>query len=214
MPSSTELQAAPASSALRVVPRQARGRAKVARVLEAADRIVASEGAEAITTVRVAAEAGVSIGSLYRYLPHREAIIDSLAQHYLALLEERMDQLVEQASLLADDLDFVDTGVDAFADFYRRHPGFRALWFSRHLTEQTRELDRTHKLAMAHRLRALLVASGLGRNDKATLRISQTVQLTADALIQEAFRTDPRGDRALLQQLKILLRSYLDAVAG
>ncbi|WP_203336758.1 TetR/AcrR family transcriptional regulator [Nocardioides limicola] len=199
-------------SNLRVVPQQARGRDKVARLLAAADRVMAAEGVEAITTVRIAAESGVSVGSLYRYLPNRDAIIESLARHYLTLLEQRMDEV--GLELAGTSGDVVGLSIDAFADFYRDHPGFRALWFSRHLTEETREQDRAHKLAMAHRIRGLLVERGIGRHDESTLRFAQTIQLTADALIQEAFRMDPRGDAVLLAHLKTMVRSYLLEMAA
>ena len=197
--------------ALRVMPRQARGKDKLARVLLAADRIMAAEGVEAVTTVRVAAESGVSVGSLYRYLPNREAILESLAQHYLGLLEAQMDLLLE-APPSADIHAAVGVSIDAFAEFYRSHPGFRALWFSRHLTEETRSLDRAHKSEMANRIRDLLIAHGAGRANKQTLRISQTIQLATDAVIQEAFRVNPRGDKVLLDQLKTMISSYLDSI--
>jgi AcrR family transcriptional regulator len=198
---------------LRVVPQQARGKEKIARVLAAADRIMATEGADAITMIRIAAESGVSVGSLYRYLPNRETVIESLARHYLGLLEQEMDGMIERVKLdPADDL--VDAGVEIFAEFYRSHPGFRALWFSRHLTEETRELDRAHKSVMAYRLRDLLVANDIGRSDEATLQIGQSIQLTTDAIMQEAFRTDSFGDPGLLGQLKVMIRSYLATIAS
>lgn len=193
------------------MPQQARGKDKLARMLAAADRIMATEGVEAMTTARVAAESGVSVGSLYRYLPNREAIIESLAQHYLGLLEEQMNLLLS-APPPANIHESVGFSIDAFAEFYRSHPGFRALWFSRHLTEETRSLDRAHKSVMANRIRDLLIAHGAGRANKKTLRISQTIQLATDAVIQEAFRVDPHGDKALLDQLKTMISGYLDSV--
>lgn len=200
-------------AALRVVPQQARGKDKIARLLTAADRIMAAEGADAITTIRVAAEAGVSVGSLYRYLPNREAIIESLARHYLGQLEQLMDALGEVVRREPVE-DLVGMSVDAFADFYRSHPGFRALWFSRHLTEETRALDRAHKAAMAQRIREVLVLQGFLRaDDDAAAAISQTVQLTTDVMIQEAFRVDPDGDHALLEQTKIMVRGYVASFA-
>lgn len=208
------LATAPSPGAsLRVVPQQARGKDKVARVLAAADRIMATEGAEAITTVRIAAEAGVSVGSLYRYLPNREAIIESLARQYLGLLEQEMDSLIERVRTHPED-DLVDAGVETFANFYRSHPGFRALWFSRHLSEETRMLDRAHKSVMAHRIRELLVSQDIGRSDEATLQIGRSIQLATDAIIQEAFRTSSSGDPGLLAQLKAMIRSYLATIAA
>lgn len=59
----------------RKVPRQARSAQLVEAVLEAAARVLAREGARRFTTVRVAEEAGVSVGSLYQYFPNKEALL-------------------------------------------------------------------------------------------------------------------------------------------
>lgn len=56
-------------------PVQARSARLVADILEAAARVLAREGARRFTTVRVAEEAGVSIGSLYQYFPSKEALL-------------------------------------------------------------------------------------------------------------------------------------------
>src|SRR5919202_2147736 len=82
---------------LRRVPRQARSRARLQRMLDAADELLASEGAEALTTTRVAEAAGVSVGSLYQYLPDKEAIVEALAGRYLAEFEALMEELAAQA---------------------------------------------------------------------------------------------------------------------
>jgi AcrR family transcriptional regulator len=199
---------------LRTMPVQARGRDKLARMLEVADRLIATEGADAITTTRIAGEAGISVGSVYRYLPNRGAIIEALAQHYLGRLEAEMDALVATLRDVAADRDVVGPAVDAFADFYRAHPGFRALWFGRHMTAEALELDRAHKRRMAERIRDLLVVRGLGGHDRRTLRVSQVIQLSTDAVMQEAFRTSPNGDKALLEQLKAMVRGYLAQLGG
>ena len=49
---------------LRRVPRQARSRERLARMLDAAEELLVAEGPGALTTTRVAATAGVSVGSL------------------------------------------------------------------------------------------------------------------------------------------------------
>ncbi|MFT3765124.1 MAG: TetR family transcriptional regulator [Minicystis sp.] len=56
-------------------PKQARSERLVADILEAAVRVLAREGARRFTTVRVAEEAGVSVGSLYQYFPNKEALL-------------------------------------------------------------------------------------------------------------------------------------------
>jgi len=196
------------ASTLRIVPRQARGRAKVERMLEAAEQLAASEGVDAVTTSRVAERAGVSIGSVYRYLPNREALIEALAARFLRVLEAQMDDLVALAGRTTVD-DPVGLAIDVFADFYRAHPGFRALWLDRPLTEPLRRLDRHHKRVMAVGIRRALVAAGIWSPAQASDAVALAVQLAADAAIQEAFRTDPGGDRALLDAAASLLRRAL-----
>jgi AcrR family transcriptional regulator len=56
-------------------PKQARSAELVAAILEAAVQVLAKEGAQRFTTVRVAEKAGVSVGSLYQYFPNKAAIL-------------------------------------------------------------------------------------------------------------------------------------------
>ncbi|MBD1546565.1 TetR/AcrR family transcriptional regulator [Roseibium aggregatum] len=56
-------------------PRQKRSQETCAIILEAAARILESDGLGGLTTNRVAEIAGVSVGSLYQYFPSKEAIL-------------------------------------------------------------------------------------------------------------------------------------------
>ncbi|WP_109466223.1 TetR/AcrR family transcriptional regulator [Albibacillus kandeliae] len=70
--------------------RQARSRATQEAILEATARILESEGRDALTTNGIARRAGVSIGSLYQYYPHKEAILATLMRIKRAELLELM----------------------------------------------------------------------------------------------------------------------------
>lgn len=196
-------------SGLRRLPRQARARQKLAAVLATADRLLVAEGPEALTTTRVAAEAGISVGALYRYLPDRDAIIDMLAEQYLTRLEALMDSLVDRASHETWP-DPVALLVDAFAELYGSESGFRALWFGRHLTERTREADRKHKFVMAAGAHRVLVAQCVLPDDGEAKAACYTAFLAADAVIQEVFREYPDGDSDLLRHLKTMLHAYVE----
>jgi AcrR family transcriptional regulator len=166
-----------------------------------------------LSTTRVAEQAGVSVGSLYQYLPDKGAIIESLAGRYLAEFETLMSDFVEQARAGSGDWsDPAGVLVDAFAQRYRQRPGYRALWFGRELTEELRAADRDNKLALAEGVRQIMLELGLVRDDAYLSVVSRSGVLVADSLLQEAFRTDPNGDAGLIEEAKRILRLYLAEV--
>ena len=73
-------------------PRQARSAQLVDDILEAAVRVLARGGAARFTTVRVAREAGVSVGSLYQYFPNKESVLYRL----------QLDEWKETGAVLAE----------------------------------------------------------------------------------------------------------------
>lgn len=73
-------------------PLQARSAVTVAAIGEAAIEVLLAEGIERTTTTRVAARAGVSVGSLYQYFPDKHSLLAAvLAQHltHVAIAVER-----------------------------------------------------------------------------------------------------------------------------
>jgi AcrR family transcriptional regulator len=192
---------------LRRVPQQARSRALIQRVLDAAEDLLAREGAEALTTTRIAAAADIAVGSLYQYFPDKGAIVDALARRYLDAFERVMEELAARAVAERWD-DLPGRMIDAFAERYRTEPGYRALWFGRDFTAELREADRRNKHALAEGLRRALVDAGLAPDDEQYRDVARAAVLTADALLQEAFRADPQGQPALLAEAKRILRLY------
>jgi AcrR family transcriptional regulator len=198
---------------LRRVPTQARSRARVQRLLDTAEELLAAEGAEALTTTRVAEEAGVSVGSLYQYLPDKGAIVEALARRYLAEFEALMGELERDIHRHPGAwTDPVGRLIDAFSARYRERPGYRALWFGRELSDELRAADRENKLALAQGVRRIALALRLARDD-AYLRVAARAGVLAtDSILQEAFRSDPAGDPALIEEGKRILRLYLAEV--
>ena len=68
----------------------------MARVLDAASSLLTHMPLEDVTTTRIAAEAGLSIGALYRFFPDKQTIIDAIAvrhvEQFRASLEEFGDE--------------------------------------------------------------------------------------------------------------------------
>lgn len=82
-------------------PTQARSRAAVAAMLEAAARIIETGGRAALTTNHVAERSGFSIGSLYQYFPSKEALLAELLRRERAMLMHDVRQASESTAGLA-----------------------------------------------------------------------------------------------------------------
>jgi AcrR family transcriptional regulator len=90
-------------------PLQGRALYKVELILEAATRIIDQDGLDGLTTNRIAEMAGISIGTLYQYFPHKTAIVDKLglreirevtAKLLASLQENSLDKNDDQARIL------------------------------------------------------------------------------------------------------------------
>src|SRR5262245_22578633 len=79
---------------LRKTPKQSRALFTMNAVIEATEQVLERDGFAGLTTNRVAERAGVSIGSLYQYFPHKEALLVALAERYLARDLEELERLV------------------------------------------------------------------------------------------------------------------------
>lgn len=82
---------APASLQPRKKPRQARAAVTLDAIFEATIQLLLSDGPNRLTTTRVAERAGVSVGTMYQYFPHKQALIYALNERYLEALAEKIE---------------------------------------------------------------------------------------------------------------------------
>ncbi|MBC7370221.1 MAG: TetR/AcrR family transcriptional regulator [Bdellovibrionaceae bacterium] len=64
-------------------PTQKRSKQTVSSILEACAKVIAREGYFAVTTDKIAVEAGVSIGSLYQFFGNKESVVSALIKQLI-----------------------------------------------------------------------------------------------------------------------------------
>ena len=79
-------------------PSQKRAMHTHAELLRTAEVLVANEGCDAVTTTRIAAETGLSVGTIYRYFANREALL-------LATYDATVERIVEACAAHIGTLD-------------------------------------------------------------------------------------------------------------
>ncbi len=75
----------------RKAPQQARSTVTVEAIHEATIQVLLAEGTGRLTTTSVARRAGVSVGTLYQYYPHKQALFFAVNERYLTMLAERVE---------------------------------------------------------------------------------------------------------------------------
>jgi AcrR family transcriptional regulator len=198
---------------LRNVPSQQRSRVRLRRVLDAADEVLAQEGPAAFTTTRIAQAAGVPVGSVYRYFPDKQAIVEALALSYWSDFEDLIAGVAEtdERDPLADPCAAV---IDALAAAFRASPGFLALWYGGLLTEQVRSATRPTRTAVARSVARFLGVRWPSAPPEQLANVARMIVLAGDGLMREAFRVDPHGDQELLDETKLMLDAYVSARLG
>lgn len=78
-------------------PRQARSAATIEAIHTATIQVLLSDGARKLTTTRVAERAGVSVGTMYQYYPHKQALLFAIVERQF---EQFMDSMMTAAGRL------------------------------------------------------------------------------------------------------------------
>ena len=110
-------------------PRQKRALATRANVLAAVEAIVAIEGAEAVTTTRIAEETGVAVGTIYRYFADRDAMLleayDATVARIIAICHGALETLPSDVDMNEAACGLLSIYLDA-AEAIPAHPGLLA----------------------------------------------------------------------------------------
>jgi len=80
--------ASPPANPQRRQARQTRALETVRVILDAAAKILVTEGYHACTTQRIAKAAGVSVGSIYQYFGNRDQVFEALIEREVATLDQ------------------------------------------------------------------------------------------------------------------------------
>lgn len=191
-------------------PSQKRAVDTVSVLLEATERVMASQGFLATTTNRIADAAGVSIGTLYHYFPSKEALVEAVVhrmwQRELSALEERMPLLTDgplDAAIRA----LVETLVALMVqriDLYKR-------WYSEapHLGQLEHGLDITERGVTL--LRAALAARRVEVRPENLDFATDLVVKTVLAVVRTGARDYPQESKSgeLAAELSQMISRYL-----
>ncbi|HEV8550822.1 MAG TPA: TetR/AcrR family transcriptional regulator [Polyangiaceae bacterium] len=196
---------------VRKLPRQARAQATVGAILEATVQILDREGLDAATMARIAEVAGVSVGSIYQYFPHRDAILHALQDREFERALKLIQELLADGNLTQTPEQTVTTVVRGLALLYRSCPGLHRVLAIEGL--RVTKADRVHAFDLRvieivrHFLRATSAPTRAKSIDAAAFVVFQSVRATMLAWMLE--RPPGLDEETLIREVVDLVLCYL-----
>jgi len=203
----------PAGLRPRKDPRQERSAATVDAIFEATIQVLLAQGPAQLTTTRVAQRAGVSVGTLYQYFPHKQALLFAALQRHLAMVAETVEAACREQEGRA-----LSEMADALVAAFVRAKTARSD-VSVALYMVAAQLDSATVIASTGRRIETATATMLASARDARFADLPSVTLTVLAALSGAVRTlferdtPPPAAARVHAQLAILCRAYLEAVA-
>jgi AcrR family transcriptional regulator len=195
-------------------PQQARSRDLVEAVVEACARVLVARGFADMNVAEVAEVAGVSVGSLYQYFPHKEALVVAVVERQSAREVVHLAGCFQELSASSAE-ELLGAMVDAVLSFRAQDPALQdALLDAIPLVGRYYDL-RARGAAAAKMLRALMephfvqLEGGPNLDELVFVCGNATHALTHEGLLR---RPAGMSDAHLATEIKRLLGAYLQAL--
>jgi AcrR family transcriptional regulator len=195
----------------RKTPTQARAQSTVNAILEATIQVLEREGPAGATTTRIAEVAGVSVGTLYQYFSHRDAILDALQEREFDRALALLQDVLSVGNLAKSPRETVEAAVHGMEKLYVAYPGVHRVLAMEGLRTNKADRLQTFDLRVISLIRHFISATGTPirrKNvDAAAFVAFQCVRATMLASLLE----NPAGldDKALVDELVDLVLRYL-----
>lgn len=193
-------------------PRQARAKATLDAIFEASIQVLLSDGPQRLTTTRVATRAGVSVGTMYQYFPHKQALIHALNERYLEVLAERVEAAC-RARHGATIADMVDALVSTYWQAKTERPEVTRVLYQTVVEMDNRSLIATFAQRVDGATAAMLASACDGVFvDLRTVTLA--LLATVFGTVRNVFERELAGPEAeaVLGQLVLMCRAYLAQV--
>ena len=193
---------------------QARSADTVEVLLEGTVQVLLVDGADRLTTTRVAERAGVSVGTLYQYYPNKQALLYALLDRKLNLVSQAIEQSCVHCRGCPLDR-MIEELMKAYVDAKMAHADVSAALYRISAELDSAEAIRKHQRRCRKAIAAMLrTAPELAAVPDPVLRLkAETLYAAITGAVRAVLEdgASPRAVTALRRELVLLGRGYLTA---
>lgn len=125
-------------------PQQERSIQRAQQILEVTARLLDRVGFNDLTTILIAKETGISVGTLYHYFPNKHAILRAIAQNWLNHWDKTLLEINAHPLHEMEIDEVVDILTETFALVYREQKGILHLVQAMFAIPELQDLDERH----------------------------------------------------------------------
>lgn len=190
-------------------PQQKRSEKRINEILEVTARLLAKVGLDDLTTVLVARELGISVGSVYHYFPNKFAILYAVGERWLEEMTIILDAIENWGLQQMGIEGFVDQYCDEMLHIYRQQIAVLPLVEAMFAMPELHQLDQRHDEDIINCLMKVCRRLGIRKRDEELNRIGHLILETTHALFLAIIeQNEKQGDRTLVD-LKAIISAYL-----
>jgi AcrR family transcriptional regulator len=192
-------------------PVQARSMASVEAILDATIQVLLKAGRERLTTTRVAARAGVSVGTLYQYFPNKRALLQATLRRHLEDIGQTVERVCHEQK--KNSLEEMGTAlVTAFLAAKMRDPKTSVALYSVSADVDGAKIARQTTQRSNRAIVEMLMTADQSLR-KSPEVIAEMLQATMAGVSRRVLEAEhPREQLELLRdELEVIVRAYLRA---
>ena len=199
---------------MRSTPKQKRGEQRMQRLLDAAEQTFAERGYQATTTNEIADRAHTSIGTLYRFFPNKEAIVQHLSERYAQEMHVIRGKMFHPGMATMPLIEMIDYLVDPIVELKSAHSGLVSLFIGPQAPLQLPVEFQTLVDESVFQLEKLWTRRFPFLNAEMCHLYAVIFFQIRQAFLSLAFSSAPSSQEKIIKELKTNLFRYLEPIGS
>jgi AcrR family transcriptional regulator len=179
-------------------PVQQRSRERRNDILKTTAALLERVGFDDLTTILIARELKISVGSLYHYFPNKQAILYALGEHWLAEYSTALGDIAQRKIEELDLAAFSELCLKRLLRVYKEQKGILPLVQAMYAVPELRDLDESHDEFVITAMSELFRRLGLNQGKPELQRRAQLwLEMSHALLLTISEQTPARASRSL-----------------
>lgn len=194
----------------RSAPVQGRSKERSKKIMDVTSELLERVGLDDLTTVLIAKEVGISVGSLYHYFPNKHAILYAMATDWLDEIEKVLTTISAWSIEVMGLEELLEQMLALNLKAYKKQKAILTLVQAMFSVPELRTLDAEHDDLVISHMAALFKRMGINLHIKERERLGRLYLETSHSAFLVIVNQNPERAKRTLADLKLMLLALLN----